>query len=88
MCQLSQQRQQRNRDEAIEGDVCCPDERWGQVSKQPTEAKPVNQPEDVFCPMIWWRTDWMETRFCHFYLDVREQIKVFIIFVDPAFPFA
>ena len=53
--QQSQQRQQCDCDEAIEGHVRCPDGRRGQVGEQPTETKPVNEPEDVFSPMIRWR---------------------------------
>jgi hypothetical protein len=58
------------------------------VGEQPTETKPVNQPEDVFYPMIGWGLHWMGTRFRHVYLDIRKQIKVFVIFIDPAFSFA
>jgi hypothetical protein len=47
------------------------------VSQQPIQAKPADQREDVFCPRV-----------RHFFLNVGEQIKVFIIFIDPTFPFA
>lgn len=86
--QQSQQRQQCDCDEAIEGHVRGPDGRRGQVGEQPTKTKPVNQPEDVFYPMIRWGFHWMGTRRRHVSLDIREQIKVFVIFIDAAFSFA
>jgi hypothetical protein len=52
---------------AIKDYVRCPDGRRGQVGEQPTETKPVNEPEDVFYPMIRWRFHWMGTWFPHAY---------------------
>ncbi len=87
-CQQSQQGQQGYSDKAVERDVGRPDERRRQVSQQPIEAKPVDEQEDVFCPMVRRRTHRTLHRYRHFCLDVREQVEVLIIFIDPAFPLA
>ena len=78
---------QGNRDEAIESYVRCPDECRRQMGEQPTEAKPFNEPKDMF-----WPDDWVKGSKDHDsaspLLDVWEQVEVLMVFIDPAFPFA
>jgi hypothetical protein len=58
------------------------------MSEQPVEAEPLDEPEDMFFAMVAGRPRSMGIRFRHGCLDVREQIEIFVIFIDAAFPIA